>query len=63
MRTTFHPDPVDLEDPVAPEDAGSLGGAARQNGGYVLERRVQLAIDRLEVAALAHLATYVETKA
>ena len=45
------------------EDACDLCGAAFKNGGNVLQRRVQLPVDGLERAALAHLPADVEAKA
>jgi len=45
------------------EDACDLCGAALENGGDVLQRRVQLPIDGLERAALAHLPADVEPEA
>ena len=53
----LHVHVVHLEDPVSPKHARHLRGAARQHSRDVLQRRVQLAIDRLEVPTLAHLHT------
>ena len=55
MCRPLHIDVVHVKDPVPPEDPGHLRGAPGQHGRDVLERRVQLTIDRLQVASLAHL--------
>ncbi len=62
MSGTLHVLSVDLQDAVTAEDAGCLGGPARQDRGDVLQRGVQLSIDRLQVPALAHLPAHIETE-
>jgi hypothetical protein len=57
---TLHVLSVDLQDAVTAEDAGCLGGPARQDRGDVLQWGVQLSIDRLQVPALAYLTAHIE---
>jgi hypothetical protein len=57
---TLHVLSVDLQDAVTAEDAGCFRGPARQDRRDVLERGVQLSIDRLQVPALAYLPAHIE---
>lgn len=52
-----------FQNTIAFANAGLLGGASRQNRAYVLQRRVQLAVDAPQLSTFADLAAYVEPEA
>lgn len=52
-----------FQNTIAFANAGLLGGASRQHRAYVLQRRVQLAVDAPQLSTFADLAAYVEPEA